>query len=300
MIETVNLLGILLGLGAALASACNNIFVRLGTVKQSAYSAYFVVITISSIVLVVAAGMMYYPNYGITPAAIVYFSLSGVVGTLIGVVLLYLSIKRIGAGRTTPIVASNALIGSILGVLFLGESATIVHAIGILLIVAGVAYIAWESGRSELAESRQSNYLLDITIPLLTAFAFGIDPIFANFGFAEGTPALVGVSIKAVTAWIGFMIFLWWRGENTILPSSGLEMRWLLFAGVAYTLFLFGYYVGLEVAPVNLILPLIILNTLFVVVIAAIFLPTRLERITWPLAAAAILVVIGAIFVTIY
>lgn len=301
MVEFTHLVAALMAFGASLANACHNLFVRLGTEHRKAEDAFFVVITISTILLVPFVAVIYYPDYNLTVASWLSFVAAGLVGTMCGMVLLYLSIDRIGASRATPIVASNALIATVLGVALLDETVTVMHGLGVVLIVLGVGVVAWKAGETQRNRLSRRGLLLSLVLPLGSALAFGLEPIFANFGFAEGTPAPVGLAVKTTVAWLGFVGYLWWRDA---LPTPGItsdvDTRWLVLAGLGYTVFLAGYYVGLAIAPVNVVLPIIITNTLFVVVLSAVFMPRRLERVTKPIVAASTMVVVGAVLVTVF
>ena len=293
------LVAILLAFGAAFAAASHNLFIRFGTERGTTHDAFFVVMTISTLVLVPVVLILEYPSYGVTPISWVAFLAAGLFGTLFGMICLYGGIKTIGASRTTPIVASNALVATVLGVLLLGETITWIHAVGILLIVIGIGVIGWETSHDNPDNLSRRALLLSLTLPFAAAFAFGWEPIFANFGFAEGTPATVGLAIKTAVAWAGFVVYLRLKGalpRPTSMHSS--DLRWYVLAGIANTLFLLGYYLGLEIAPVNVVVPIIITNSLFVVVLSALVMPQRLERVTWRLIAAACVVVIGAMIVT--
>lgn len=68
------------------------------------------------LVLVPLVGIAYYPDYGLTKTSLLSFTAAGLSGTMLGRVFLYASIDRIGASRTAPIIASWALIASVLGV----------------------------------------------------------------------------------------------------------------------------------------------------------------------------------------
>lgn len=301
MVEFTHLVAALLVLAASFSNACHNLFVRMGTERRTAADAFFVVITISAVVLVPAIAVTYYPIYDVTTLSLASFVVAGVVGTICGMVFLYMSIERIGASRATPLVASNALVATVLGVLILDETLTVMHGLGVVLIVLGVGVIAWETGEASRKDLSRRDLLVSLLFPLASALAFGLEPIFANVGFTEGTPALVGLALKTAAAWLGFVVYLRWRGA---LPTRRIirevEARWLLLAGLGYTLFLVGYYVGLEIAPVNVVVPIVITNTLFVVVLSALFMPRRLERVTGTLVAASVLVVLGAVLVTAY
>lgn len=291
---------VVLAIGAALAAAGNQLCIRVGTQRGHAHHAVLVVMAVNLLVLVPLAAIVYYPSYGLTPRSAVSFAAAGVLGTLLGRLSLYTSIGRIGASRTAPIVSSNALVATVLGVAVLGETLTARHAAGVLLIVAGVAAIAWETSHENPDDLSRRELAVGLAIPLVGALAFGWEPIYASFGFAEGTPAPVGVVVKTAAAALGFTLYLRWRGA---LPGAGLlrtsDVRWFVLAGLANTAFLLGYYVALSVAPVGVVLPLINTQTMFVVVLSALVMPERLEVVTWKLVAGALAVVVGAVLVSV-
>ena len=301
MTELTHVVAVVLALGAAIASASQSLFVRIGTEDGTAYNAVIVVIGVNMLVLVPLVAIAYYPDYGLTNVSLLSFVAAGLSGTMLGRVFLYTSIDRIGASRTAPIIASWALIASVLGALFLDETLSPAHALGIVLIVVGVAVIAWETGRENPDDLSRRELAVGLLVPITGAFAFGLEPIFANWGFAEGTPAPVGLAVKTVVATVCFLAYLRWHDavpDLTSLRSN--ETRWFALAGVASTLFLLGYYVGLELAPVNVVVPIIVTNTLFVVLVSAVFMPRRLERVSPLIGGATLVVVVGVILVTVY
>lgn len=180
----------------------------------------------------------------------------------------------------------------------LGEQVTTGHVVGILLIVAGIAAISWETARGDdVAEGTSGLALL---LPLAAAFLFGIEPTLAKLGFAEGTPILVGLAIKTVAATVGFLGYLRLRNDlPTLAVFGGRNVRWYVLAGIANTTFLFLYYAGLSIAPVSVVVPIIQTSPLLVMVLSLAFL-SRLEQVTWKLLTAACVVVGGAVVLTAY
>lgn len=122
MVEVASPLTVLLSLAAALAAACNQVFVRKGTVGGKASIAVLTVMGMNLLVLLPFVTLSYYPKFGLTPSSWLSFFAAGTFGTLFGRVCMYSSIEKIGASRTAPIIASNAVLATILGVLFLGET----------------------------------------------------------------------------------------------------------------------------------------------------------------------------------
>lgn len=299
MVEVSHLLAVGLAVGAALSSASSNLCVRQGTDSGTTEDAIFVVSIVNVAVLLPVVIVRYYPNYGLTRLSLVSFAIAGILGTLIGRALNFISIAKIGASRTAPILASWALISTVLGVVFLDETLSAVHGVGIVLVVVGVAVIAWLTSNDNPEGLSRRELLVGLLIPFGAAVAVGWEPIFANVGFDEGTPPLVGLAVKSIAAALGFGLYLWWDDD---LPDQsmlrGTNARWFVLAGLLNTVFLLGYYVALSIAPVNVVSPIIVTNTLFVVVLAALFMPERLERVTWGLFTAAAVVVAGVLLIT--
>lgn len=300
MVAPAHLLGIALAVGAAVAAAATQLFVRLGTDEGRAADAILVVMYVNTGALVPVVLLWYYPHYGLTAASWLAFAAAGLFGTMLGRLFMFTSIERIGASRTAPLYTAWVLVATVLGVLLLGEEPTPLHAVGIVLIVAGVATIAWETSAENPDDLPRRALLVGLALPFGAAIAYGIEPIFANVGFATGTPAPVGLVIKTLAATLGFTAYLRARGALPGLATVGsADLRWFVLAGLANTLFLLGYYLGLAVAPVSVVTPILATSTLWVVVLSAVAMPERLERVTWQLFAAATVVVVGVIIVTV-
>lgn len=301
MVELTYLVGILLALAAAVAGAAQYLFIRIGTDEGNAYDAVLIVMLTNVLLLVPPVLVLYYPDYRLTLISWLSFIAAGVFGTLLGRLSSYLSIDRIGASRTAPVVASWALISTVLGVALLDESVTSMHAVGVVLIVGGVVTIAWETSQENPDDLSRRELLAGLALPFAAAVAYAWEPIFANVGFAENTPSVVGLSVKTVAATLGFVLYLRMKGAlphvSTFHPSNA---KWFVLGGIGNTLFLLCYYVALENAPVSIVTPIIITNTLFVVLLSAAFMPRRLERVTWLLASAATVVVLGVLTITVF
>jgi len=75
---------------------------------------------------------------GLSPAALFWFGLIGVVNYVIGRQFNYASIDRIGVVRASPLFSTAPLFAMILAVSFIGESVNPAIVIGTLIIVAGI------------------------------------------------------------------------------------------------------------------------------------------------------------------
>lgn len=219
MDELFHLGGVGLAIGAAVCSAVSNFSVRKATERGSTSDAVFVVAAVNVAILLPAVGVAYRLNYGLTCTSLLSFIVAGVLGTLIGWALMFASINEIGASRTAPIIASWALITTALGVLFLDGTLSAIHGVGVVLVVAGIAVIAWKTSDDNPDDLLCRELLVGMSIPFMAALAIGWEPIFADVGFSEGTPALVGLVVKSTAAITSIGVYPWWRDE---LPSRSI------------------------------------------------------------------------------
>lgn len=301
MIEITHLIGISLALIAATGLGAQVVLIRKGTDTGRATDAVLVVTLVNLAFLIPTTAIIYYPNYGLTWYSTLSFIGAGIAGTLFGRVFKYTSIERIGASRTAPIVASNAVFGALIAVVVLDEVLTLVHFLAIILIVGGVAAISWETSQDNPQNLSQKQLLLGLTLPFAAAVFYGTEPTLAKAGIDSGTPFLVGLLVKTVAAIIGFTFYLRYSGMlPTYTDLQTVNTKWYIGAGLGNTLFVVCLYAGLSVAPVTIVYPIIPTNILFVLLLSAIFLPNRLETITWRLVIASMVIVLGVIIITLY
>jgi uncharacterized membrane protein len=300
MIEITHVVAIFITLASALALAFQSLFLRMGTEDGDPSLAVFIVIIVNLITLSPLVLIYYYPNYGVTRMSALSFVAAGLSGTIIGRQLKYISISRIGASRTEPITASNALFATALGVILFNETLTKGHLLGICLVVAGVAAIAVETSNGDTDDLPFRKIVIGIIIPLGAALAYALEPIFASYGIDEGTPPPVALLLKTATASVAYIGYL--RLTNSLSTLNHIQinnLQWFVLAGIANTLFLCGYYFSLSIAPVSIVVPVIVTSTLLVVLLSAILMPRRLEHVTWRLATLAAVVVSGVLLITI-
>jgi drug/metabolite transporter (DMT)-like permease len=292
-------LGVVLAAAAAVAWAAQYVFVRLATVEGSTTDAVAVVLVCNVVLVVPAALVLSEPTAIASVDVLAAFVGAGLAGSLLGRICQFRAIETIGASRTAPVVASTALFSAGLAVVLLGETLTAAHAVGILLVVCGVAYISWRTATDPTDPRPAREIGLSLAFPLLAALCFAIEPVFISWGLAEGVPVVAGLAVKVVAAALGFLGYLLIASAVPSAARLAGSLRWYVAAGVASTVALLVYFLALEVAPVVVVVPIIQVSPLIVLVLSSAFLPRGLERVTWDLTVAATLVVVGAIVVSV-
>ena len=296
----IDLLGVGFALLAASGLAGQALFVRLGPRQHGASVAVIVTIGVNLLMFVPVAAILWYPDYGITPVSIAAFAGAGIVGPVLGRLSFFASVHHIGASRGEVVKSSTPLLATLLAVLLLGERLTSPHLVGIVLIVAGIALVASQRSTDE---GDVDVSLTGVALALGGAFFFGVDPIFISTGLAEGTPRLVGLSIKVITGAAGFLGYLLLRRDAalaaTLRSQSLYDLRWYVAAGVSGSVFLYAYYAALEVSRVVIAVPITYMSPLIVVGVSAVLFRER-EGVTPLLVVASLLVIAGGILVTVF
>ncbi|WP_226006867.1 DMT family transporter [Natrinema salinisoli] len=295
-----SLLGVGLASVAAVGFAGQFLCVRLGTDDGEVIDAVLVVLLCNVAIVVPAAFLSHSPPYSalFTPLSAVSFAAAGIAGMFVARLLMFTSIDALGASITSPVIASNVLFATIFAVVLLGERLTASHFAGIVLIVSGIAVVSWETTATGPDRSvRETGTML--ALPVAAAVCIGIEPIFVSTGLAEGTPILPGLAVMATVATAGFTGYLAWIGTLDRVPLRSASTAWYVAGGVSTTVAFLAYFAALTVAPVVVVMPLLQLTPLLVVVLSLLFLPRRLERVTWRVTAAATVVVLGTTLVSV-
>lgn len=298
MVEPI--LGAGLAALAAVAWAGQYVFVRLATVEGSTTDAVAVAI-VCNVALVVPAALVFSAPASIGgPAVVLAFVCAGLAGSLFGRLCQFRAVETIGASRAAPVIASTALFSAAVAVAVLGETLTASHGVGIVLVVGGVSYISWTTATDPADPRPVREVGLSLALPVLAALFFAVEPVFISWGLAAGAPVVAGLAIEVVAAAIGFFGYLAFTGDlPTANRLAGPSLRWYVGGGIASTVALLAYFLALEVAPVVVVVPIVQVSPLVVLALSAAFLPRGVERVTWDLAVAAAVVVVGAVVVSV-
>lgn len=108
------------------------------------FLATFILLTVSSIVLIAATAVMGDLDVmaGASALAVLNFSLAGVIHFSVGWTFLTFSQRRIGAARTGALIGTSPLFGTVIAAVVLGEFLTFPAMMGVALVVIGVFLIS--------------------------------------------------------------------------------------------------------------------------------------------------------------
>ncbi|HEV8564012.1 MAG TPA: DMT family transporter [Actinomycetota bacterium] len=244
--------------------------------------------------------------------ALVNFSLAGMIHFFVGWTLLNASQKRLGAARTSPLIAATPLFGAVVAAFALGEIPSAVTTFGIATIVVGVYVVGLGRDRRP-ADVAGGGLSAPTEVPALrhglrgvpwkassfglgTAMCWAISPIFIRRGLEAFDAPLAGVTISMLAAVGVYGLAMLGRGRDaTTSSASRTAMTWKLGAGVLVGLSTWTRWYAFSLAPVAVVLGLALLSVPTVMVLAPLLVGRDHERVTRRVVVGAGLVVAGAL-----
>jgi drug/metabolite transporter (DMT)-like permease len=224
-----------------------------------------------------------------TAWGIVAFALAGMVHFFAGWTTLNLSQARIGAARTSPLLATTPLFGLAFGVALAGQIPGWLAVAGIGLTIAG-AYLVTDPGGSERPRLRDSLF------GLATACAWSASAIFTLEGLDSLDSPLLGVTIGMLSAALAYGALLAIaRTSLRLQEQAGEALALKLLAGFIVALATWGRWLALDDADVAVVLALNLISVPVVLLVAPIISGRHVEVVTGRIWAGAALVIAGAL-----
>lgn len=288
------------GAGFGLFQALN----RRAVHGMDVYMATFIQLVISVVVLVILSlitedsGLLLKAPIG----AILSFAAAGFFHFLIGWTLLNASQKKIGAARTSPLIGTTPLFGTIIAAFTLREFPRPIELVGIGLIVMGAYYVSRESGNS--AETKGVPFtvaeILKVSwLGLGAALFWAISPIFIRIGLQDLPSPLLGVTVGVTASAVGYgAVLLWNRKSWAGVPITSDAWTFKVAAGLLVGLSTWMRWVALDLAPVAVVLALSMISVPLVVLLSPFISGKHLERVTAMLWMGTGLILSGALLLT--
>jgi DME family drug/metabolite transporter len=280
------------GIGFGLFQSVNRAALR----GMDAYASTFLQLLVSAVILVVASLATGDPSrLAAAPAsAWLAFAAAGLVHFSAGWTLLNLSQQRLGAARTSPLLASTPLFGVVIAALTLGEVPSPVELAGVALIVGGVYAVELDRARG-LRRAGPAVAWSASLFGLGTALCWAVSPILIRRGLAGLPSPLLGVTIGLVAATVAFALALPLRRRRLRVTREALA--WKLAAGVLVAVSTWTRWYAVALVPVAVVLALGLLSVPTVLAAAPLLVGRRAEPITATVLAGSVLVVAGALVV---
>jgi DME family drug/metabolite transporter len=279
------------GVGFGLFQSVNRAALR----GMDAYASTFLQLLVSAVILVAASLATGDPSrLAAAPAsAWVAFAAAGLVHFTAGWTLLNLSQQRLGAARTSPLLASTPLFGVVVAALTLGEVPSPVELAGVALIVGGVYAVELDRARG-LRRGGPAVAWSASLFGLGTALCWAVSPILIRRGLAGLPSPLLGVTIGLAAATVAYGLALPLRRRRRVAREA---LAWKLAAGVLVAVSTWTRWYAVALVPVAVVLALGLLSVPTVLVAAPLLVGRRAEPVTATVLAGSALVVAGALVI---
>ncbi|MFW5935424.1 MAG: EamA family transporter [Halolamina sp.] len=233
---------------------------------------------------------------GLTIETLAVFVAAGVVGTALGRLATFAGVDRVGASVNSAGVSARPLFATLLAVGFLGEPATLTTAVGVAVLVVGLAALALAKGGDI---SGWAPY--ELLFPLGAAGCFAIGNVLRRYGLTSSSvSSLEAVALNELAALAVLAGYAVARGRVSEVQNAPRD-TWKYFAGsgavTAVALLSLFAALGQPEGTVAIVDPLAATAPLFTTLFAY-FLLGDLERVTRGVVAGAALIVLGVALVT--
>jgi drug/metabolite transporter (DMT)-like permease len=266
---------ILLGLASGVTFGLMTMFVRLGL--QGARAATATVATLFwALLLAVVAAL---PDHDLRRTW--QYFLAGLLAPGCSQILFTLAVREAGPSRTSIAVGGGPLVAVAVAFVFLDEPVRLLLVLGALAIVGGGALLAFERDRPDHVR------LAGLLAAAGAAVCFAVRDDIARALHAGANPQAAAAAVFLA----GLLVAsLWARGVPSRTELLRLAPAGLCF-GISYLCAFAAYFRG----RVSVVSPLIATESLWTVLLAALFL--RHERVGVRLAGGALLVVAGGVLI---
>jgi drug/metabolite transporter (DMT)-like permease len=268
---------------------------RRAVARMDAYVATLVqlAVALAALALLVAASGDERSRIGSLPlVACAWFVLGGVTHFLIGWTFLNMSQQRIGAARTSPLIATVPLFGAGVALVTLGEFPSLLSWAGIVLITVGAYVIS--ADRLLRGPSRGVSWR-DTAFGLACAVSWSISPVFIRKGLADFNSPLLGVTIGLAASLAGYVVLLA-LGRNRFERDGLGDVAWLkVLAGVLVAVSTWGRWVALERTSVGAVLALSLMSVPVVLLLSPVLMGREVERVDAYVWLGAALVIGGSL-----
>jgi drug/metabolite transporter (DMT)-like permease len=253
--------------------------------------ATFVQVASAALVIgVVAAVVEGVDRLGAAPVrSLLMFALAGLVHFFVGWVALNRSQGRIGAARTAPLIATSPVFGLIIAVVVEGEAPDALALLGIAVTMIG-AYVLTDPGAGRRAAVADSGW------GLVTAAAWAASAVLTVRGL-DGFPyPLLGVTVGMAAAAVPFGALLLLIGSAPVRWSdAAANLPLKVTAGTVVAVGTWWRWLGLDHAPIGVVLALNLLSVPSVLLFAPLLAGRGEEVVTRRLTMGTAIVVGGAL-----
>ena len=273
---------------SALLSAVSTVLIRAGFQRYGPYTGVWINVLVGTVIFWVAVAVSGGPGRP-SATAVAFFVLAGLIGTVAGRLLRFVSIETVGPSITSALINLSPLASTALAVALLGEHVTLPILLGTVVIVGGTILLSVGGKAVGVRPSL-------LVFGMGSALCFGIVAVLRKMGLSGAGP-VVGMAANVTTALVAYTAFLLASGQASMMRCRGRSLVYFLGAGVAENVAVFLIIVALNYGAVSVVAPLANVSPVFVLLLSALFL-RGLERLNVRVIAGTLLIVVGAYLIT--
>lgn len=284
----MSMLVYILALAGSLCSASATILIRQGLRGSHAYTGFWINLVVGTLGL---WGAVYFlaPRETMHVTALPYFVLAGLLGTVAGRLLRFVSIAKVGASVAAAINNLHPFLSTALAIMFLGEHITVPILAGTVVIVLGTVLLS--------ISGRYGGFRpIHLVYPFFSAACFGAVAIIRKIGLRHTGP-LFGFAVNVTTALLAFTLFLLVSGNRQAMVCKGRTLWYFLLAGVTENAGVLLTLMALGLGTVSVVAPLAGTAPLFVLPMTFLFLKD-VETLNGRIILGVVLIVLGVYFLT--
>jgi DME family drug/metabolite transporter len=277
-----------LALASALCSAAATILISRGLLRYGPYTGAWVNLIVGTACVWIAVGLTGGVGHP-TLAGVAYFALAGLIGTVGGRLLRFISIETVGASISAALINLSPLVASALAIAVLGEHVTLPIVAGTLVIAGGTTLLSF-GGRSRGVRAAA------LVLPLMSAVCFGVVAVLRKIGLS-GMGPVPGFAVNVTAALVAYTAFLVASRQSALMRCRGPSLGYFVLAGVAENVGVFLLLLALSYGTVSVVAPLASVSPIFVLVLSFFFL-RGIEMLNRRIVVGTLLIVAGVYLIT--
>jgi uncharacterized membrane protein len=260
--------------------------------------AALVVVVVDSVLYWLALAVLSWPDpfAGLTPRLVGLFAVSGLLGTAAGRIFVFAGVDRVGASINSAGISTRPLFATLLALGFLGEPLGPLTGVGVVVLVAGLVALTYSKGGDVSGWEPR-----DLLFPVGAAAVFAAGNVIRRFGFGDtGATPLQAVAVNETAALVALVAYAVARGRTDVLSAPRSSYGYFTGSGLLTAVALIAFFTAfsLEAGRVAVVDSLAATAPLFTTIFSAVLL-RDVERVTRGVVLGAVLVVVGAVLITV-
>jgi DME family drug/metabolite transporter len=287
------MIGIILALLSAVASAFSVVLVRRNSAGTNAFNMSLIITSVGMVVLwPLALTMM--GQETINSTGVLLFALSGVLSPGIVRLLYYKGLRKLGASVNSSIFSIYPLFSASLAIVLLSETLSAENWTGILCIAGGVVLVELSSPQKGAEEKGSRKSLI---FPILGGITITVGSVMEKYSLNISDAPVFGVAVAYTFSLLPYILILIFSTPIRKELNVKRDLRFFWIAGIGQAVCWILTFAALHFEKVSVTNPLRGTEPMFVVFFAF-FLLRKEEHVSKKLIASIALTVLGVALLT--